>query len=38
MTAAWGMMLQVISQESTGWMGLIQNLVDQVGTQFTKRS
>lgn len=34
MTAAWGMMLQVVSKESITWMNSIQWLIEQVGRNY----
>jgi type III secretion protein T len=38
MTAAWGLMIQVINKESIAWMNTMQWLIDQVGHYYGKGS
>jgi len=37
MTAAWGLMLQVINKESVTWMQSLQSLIEQVGYHYVKK-
>lgn len=38
MTAAWAMMLQVISKESITWMDSIQQFIEQTGSHYVQKS